>query len=87
VQCAKSQVKTLYLGRYLLELSLMDYKFVFRSESMMAAAALYIARIMRDEGPWVSGHHSLQTINLSLFNIQSMINDQQIFILTGSVDN
>ena len=53
-QCCKANVKTLYLGRFILELSLMEYKFVFRRDSLMAAAALYIARITRDEGPWVS---------------------------------
>lgn len=55
VQCARSHIKTLYLARYLLELSLMEYKLVFHSESKTAASCLYIARRMRGEGGWVSG--------------------------------
>ena len=54
VQCARSEIKTLYLARFLLELSLMEYKFVFHRESMLAASCLYVARRMRGEGGWVS---------------------------------
>lgn len=51
-RCARSHIKTLYLARYLLELSLMEYKLVFHSESKTAASCLYIARRMRGEGGW-----------------------------------
>ena len=52
-QCGHSPVKTLYMGRYLLEMSLMDYSMAFESDSRVAAACLYIARRMLAEEPWV----------------------------------
>ncbi|XP_076453514.1 G2/mitotic-specific cyclin-B3-like [Babylonia areolata] len=51
-RCGRSETKTLYLARYILELSQMEYKFVFQRESMMAASVLYIARMMRRETGW-----------------------------------
>ena len=47
-------METLTLARYILELSLMDYDLVKELDSMIAAAALYIAMRMRSEGSWVS---------------------------------
>ncbi|XP_030369695.1 G2/mitotic-specific cyclin-B3 [Scaptodrosophila lebanonensis] len=42
-RCAKVQMPTLTLARYILELSLMDYATVGFSDSQMAAATLYMA--------------------------------------------
>ncbi|XP_025078977.1 LOW QUALITY PROTEIN: G2/mitotic-specific cyclin-B3-like [Pomacea canaliculata] len=52
--CARSPIQTLTLARYLLELSLMEYCFVSYRESLLAAASLYIARRMRNEGGWTA---------------------------------
>ena len=46
-------METLTLARYILELSLMEYDLVKERDSMIAAAALYIAMRMRKEGAWV----------------------------------
>ncbi|XP_022220832.2 G2/mitotic-specific cyclin-B3 [Drosophila obscura] len=42
-RCAKVQMPTLTLARYILELSLMDYDTIGFSDSQMASAALYMA--------------------------------------------
>ncbi|XP_017141597.2 G2/mitotic-specific cyclin-B3 [Drosophila miranda] len=42
-RCAKVQMPTLTLARYILELSLMDYATIGFSDSQMASAALYMA--------------------------------------------
>ncbi|RUS71536.1 hypothetical protein EGW08_020706 [Elysia chlorotica] len=49
---ARSTMETLTLARYILELSLMEYSLVSELDSMIAAAALYIAMRMRSEGAW-----------------------------------
>ncbi|KAK3770612.1 hypothetical protein RRG08_052953 [Elysia crispata] len=49
---ARLSMETLTLARYILELSLMDYDLVKELDSMIAAAALYIAMRMRSEGSW-----------------------------------
>lgn len=46
-------METLTLARYILELSLMEYNLITVRDSMLAAAALYIAQKMRKEGVWV----------------------------------
>lgn len=49
---AKSPMKTLTLARYILEMSLMEYGLIKEKDSRIAAAALYIAMKMTDEGAW-----------------------------------
>lgn len=44
----------LTLARYILEFSLMDYGTIFFSDSMMACAALFIARRMNNMIGWDS---------------------------------
>ncbi|KAG8228086.1 hypothetical protein J437_LFUL000085 [Ladona fulva] len=44
----KAPMDVLYLARYILEMSLMEYSLVSRSDSKMAAAALLLARIMKN---------------------------------------
>lgn len=46
-------METLTLARYILEISLMEYSLVVARDSLLAAAALYIAQKMRKEGAWV----------------------------------
>jgi len=52
-QCARVSIVTLTLSRYILESSLLDYMFVGRHESLMAAACLLLAMYMNKEGVWV----------------------------------
>lgn len=51
-QCAKVPMSILTLARYILEFSLMDYSTVTRSESKLAAAALFMALRMSKHGEW-----------------------------------
>lgn len=46
-KCARVNMETLILGRYLLELALVDYDFVAVKSSMLAAAALWLAVNMK----------------------------------------
>lgn len=43
---------TLTLARYVLELSLMEYQFIFVSESKIACAALFLALKMKNVSGW-----------------------------------
>ncbi|OAQ64250.1 G2/M-specific cyclin NimE [Pochonia chlamydosporia 170] len=40
------------IGKYLMEISLLDYRFLPYRSSHCAAAAMYLARMMLDRGPW-----------------------------------
>lgn len=52
-RCAKTQMPTLTLARYILELSLMDYDCITLSDSKMACAVLYMAlRLHGEATPW-----------------------------------
>lgn len=52
LQCAKVPMHILTLARYILEFALMDYATVTRSESKLAAAALFMALRMSRSGEW-----------------------------------
>lgn len=52
LQCARVQMSTLTLARYILELSLMDYETITFSDSKMASAALYMALRMCKNSGW-----------------------------------
>ena len=55
LQCAKTNMKTLTLARYILELSLQHYEFVGKSQSMMAAATLWLAfKMNKSDSKWVN---------------------------------
>ena len=41
------------IGKYLMEISLLDHRFMAYRPSHCAAAAMYLARMMLDRGPWV----------------------------------
>ncbi|KAH3809802.1 G2/mitotic-specific cyclin-B3-like [Dreissena polymorpha] len=51
-KCARSSMETLTLGRYILEMSLMEYDFIQRRDSEMAAASLLLALRMKNCGEW-----------------------------------
>lgn len=41
------------IGKYLMEISLLDHRFMAYRPSHCAAASMYLARMMLDRGPWV----------------------------------
>lgn len=47
-------IQTRTLGKYLMEISLLDHRFMVYRQSHVAAAAMYLARLILDRGPWVS---------------------------------
>jgi G2/mitotic-specific cyclin 2 len=49
-------VQTRTLGKYLLEISCLDHRFIGHPPSQIAAAAMYMARLVLDRGEWVCLH-------------------------------
>ena len=47
-------IQTRTLGKYLLEISLLDHRFMGYQPSHIAAASMYLARLILDRGEWVS---------------------------------
>ena len=47
-------IQTRTLGKYLLEISLLDHKFMKYHPSHIAAASMYLARLILERGEWVS---------------------------------
>ncbi|KAK2764858.1 G2/mitotic-specific cyclin [Emmonsiellopsis sp. PD_33] len=45
-------IQTRTLGKYLMEISLLDHRFMGYPQSHVAAAAMYLARLILDRGPW-----------------------------------
>lgn len=46
-------IQTRTLGKYLMEISLLDHRFMRYGQSRIAAAAMYLARLILERGPWV----------------------------------
>ena len=51
-KCSKVHIKDLTLARYILELSLMDYELIDAPDSMLAAAALFLAKVIQGKPTW-----------------------------------
>ena len=47
-------IQTRTIGKYLLEISCLDHRFLAHPPSQVAAAAMYLARMVLDRGDWVS---------------------------------
>ena len=47
-------IQTRTLGKYLLEISCLDHRFIAHPPSQVAAAAMYLARLVLERGIWVS---------------------------------
>ena len=63
-------IQTRTIGKYLLEISLLDHRFMAYRPSHVSAAAMYLARLMFDRGEWVSHPVSLspaRSLGLTLF--------------------
>jgi hypothetical protein len=50
-------IQTRTLGKYLLEIGCLDHRFLAHPPSQIAAAAMYLARLVLERGPWVSLMH------------------------------
>ena len=46
-------IQTRTVGKYLMEISLVDHRFLEYRQSHIAAAAMYLARMILESGPWV----------------------------------
>jgi len=68
---AKCPIKTLTLARFILEMSLMESTLITESDSKIAAASLYIAMKMTNEGAWDG--EVVQASGYSLDDIEEMI--------------
>jgi non-homologous end joining protein Ku len=52
-QCAKLEMETLTLARYILEMTLMEYDFIDVKDSMISASCLLLALVMKKvDNPW-----------------------------------
>ena len=63
-------IQTRTIGKYLLEISLLDHRFMAYRPSHVSAAAMYLARLMFDRGEWVRHPFSLspaRSLRLTLF--------------------
>ena len=49
-------IQTRTLGKYLMEISLLDHRFMVFRPSHIAAGAMYLARLILDRGEWVSNY-------------------------------
>ncbi|KAL4787256.1 cyclin-like protein [Aspergillus varians] len=45
-------IRTRTLGKYLMEISLLDHRFLGFPQSQVGAASMYLARLILDRGPW-----------------------------------
>lgn len=59
-------IQTRTLGKYLLEISCLDHRFIAHPPSQVAAAAMYLARLVLERGEWVSYATSYRTTNTNL---------------------
>jgi G2/mitotic-specific cyclin 2 len=46
-------IQTRTIGKYLMEISLLDHRFMPYRQSHIAAAAMYLSRLILERGPWV----------------------------------
>lgn len=46
-------IQTRTMGKYLMEISLVDHRFMRYPQSHVAATAMYVARLILESGPWV----------------------------------
>jgi hypothetical protein len=61
-------IQTRTLGKYLLEIGCLDHRFIAHPPSQVAAAAMYLARLVLERGPWVSRsvlHHYVQVLTFA----------------------
>lgn len=57
-------IQTRTLGKYLMEISLLDHRFMGYPQSHISAAAMYLARLILERGPWVCSFAILLSLPL-----------------------
>jgi G2/mitotic-specific cyclin 2 len=60
-------IQTRTLGKYLLEISMMDHRFLQFPSSQCAAAAMYMARLILNRGEWVCFYTTFLKIQTNFF--------------------
>lgn len=81
-KCSKTNMQTLTLARFALELSLQCYELITMSDSLMAAAALWLAFKMNDNAEWTdtliyySSHLESEVMQLAI-RLNSMIEESK----------
>ncbi|KAL2919153.1 G2/mitotic-specific cyclin [Polyrhizophydium stewartii] len=90
-RCSKADnydIQTRTLAKYLMEVSLIDHRFLRMPSSMIAAAGLYLARRMLDRGPWSANlkHYSgygeeelLECANLMLDYLEKPVRYEALY--------
>ena len=61
-------VRTRTLAKYLMEISLVDHRFMKYRQSHIAAASIFLARVIYERGPWVC-HSISPSFHLCLSNL------------------
>lgn len=56
-------IQTRTIGKYLMEMSLVDHRFMKYRQSHIAAASMYVARLILESGPWVCLYHAMPFIS------------------------
>lgn len=77
-RCGKVCMEDLTLARYILELSLMDYELIDVSDSLLAAAALFLAKAIKEDATWnqTLSHYSgykIEDITHLVYHLHNMI--------------
>lgn len=62
-------IQTRTLGKYLLEIGVVDNRFMEYLPSHVAAAAMYMARLILERGEWVCSYHEDPFLSLTLFRM------------------
>lgn len=62
-------IQTRTLGKYLLEISCLDHRFIEHPPSQVAAAAMYLARMVLQRGEWVSNMVFSRLHTLTLYRM------------------
>lgn len=77
-RCGKVCMEDLTLARYILELSLMDYELIDASDSLLAAAALFLAKAIKEDATWneTLSHYSgykVEDIRHIVYHLHNML--------------
>lgn len=77
-RCGKVCMEDLTLARYILELSLMDYELIDTSDSLLGAAALFLAKAIKEDATWSQtlSHYSgykIEDIRHLVYHLHNML--------------
>jgi G2/mitotic-specific cyclin 1/2 len=66
-------IQTRTLGKYLMEISLLDHRFMHYLPSHIAAASMYLARKILERGEWVSQLQAVSSLQLLINNDRTLL--------------